>query len=120
MTINLQVAISIIMLIFLFIIVKNIKNKKLQLSFSIFWIVIGTVFIIIMIIPNCLNWLTKIIGFEVTSNMIFFIALSLSFYLILKLMVSLSNENKRNNMLVQEISIMDKKIRELNKEKNDE
>lgn len=39
MTVNLKIALILMTLIYLVLILKKIKNKKLQLSFSTFWII---------------------------------------------------------------------------------
>lgn len=115
MPINLAIAVAITFIFFMIMIIRNVRNKKLQLSYSIFWILIGTVLIIILIIPNCLNNITKILGFEVTSNMIFFITIVIIFYLILELMLALSKESKRNVTLTQEVSMLKNRVAELEK-----
>ena len=115
MPINLAIAVAITFIIFMIMIIKNVKNRKLQLSYSIFWILIGTILIIVLLIPNCLNNITKLLGFEVTSNMVFFITIVIIFYLILVLMIALSKESKRNVTLIQEISMLKNRLVELEK-----
>ncbi len=115
MPINLAIAVAITFIIFMIMIIKNVKNRKLQLSYSIFWILIGTILIIVLLIPNCLNNITKLLGFEVTSNMVFFITIVIIFYLILELMIALSKESKRNVTLIQEISMLKNRLVELEK-----
>ncbi len=113
MTINLAIAVAIIFIIMLLVLIRHIKNKKLQLSYTIFWLISGIVLVIILVIPNCLSNITKILGFEVPSNMIFFITIAIAFYLILELMIALSKENKRNITLIQEMSILKKRVEEI-------
>ncbi len=115
MSINLTIAVALIFIIMMIVIIKNVKNKKLQLSYSIFWIVTGLILIIVLLIPGCLANITKFLGFEITSNMIFFITIAMAFYLILELMTTLSKESKRNVNLVQEISMLKKRVDELEK-----
>lgn len=119
MSVNLTIAVAIIFVLMMLAIVNKVRRGKLQLSYSIFWIVSGILLIIILLIPNCISNITNLLGFEVTSNMIFFITIVMAFYLILQLMTELSKETKRNVSLIQEISILNKKVEELenNKEK---
>ena len=92
MTINLKIALIIITLIYVFLVLKEIKNKKLKLSFAIFWIISGILLIIAIMTPNLIEYLTKIIGFEVPANMLFCITIFTAFYLIFNLTVKLSKE----------------------------
>lgn len=113
MSVNLTIAVAIIFVLMMLTIVNKVRKRKLQLSYSIFWIVSGIVLIIVLLIPNCISNITNLLGFEVTSNMIFFITIVMAFYLILQLMTELSKETKRNVSLIQEISILKKKIQEI-------
>lgn len=115
MTSNLKWALIFITLIYLFLIFKKIKDKKLQLSFSTFWIISGILLIIAIITPNLIEWLTHILGFEIPANMLFCITIFTAFYLIFNLMVKLSKEAQKNILLVQEISLLKDRVEKLEK-----
>lgn len=69
--------------------------------------------IIAIAIPNFIEKLTSILGFEVPANMLFCITIFVAFYLIFNLTVRLSNEAKKNITLIQEISLLKEKISKL-------
>lgn len=115
MQISLNVVLIIITLIYIFLILKSIRKKKLQISFSVFWLITGIILIIALLIPNLVENIAKMLGFEVPANMVFCLTIFVSFYLIFNLTVALSKENKKNTMLVQEVSILKKRVEELEK-----
>lgn len=115
MTINLKIALVLMALIYIGLILKKIKNKKLQLSFSTFWIISGILLIIAILTPNLIEILTKLLGFELPVNMLFCITIFVSFYLIFNLTVKLSKESEKNVALVQEISLLKKRVEKLEK-----
>lgn len=119
MQLTLRIALITITFIYLFIIVKAIKNKKMQISFSVFWIITGLILIISIAIPNMIENISKLLGFKLSVNMIFCVAIFLLFYLVFNLNIILSKENKKNTLLIQEISMLKKRVEELeeNKEK---
>ena len=116
MSITLRIALSILTIMYLLFIIKSIKSKKLQLSFSIFWIFIAGVMLFALIFPNIIENLSNWLGFELTSNMIFVITIFTSFYLIFNLTIKVSNDNSKIRELIQEISLLKKKVDE--KEEN--
>lgn len=118
MNLALRIALIIITVIYLFFILKAIKNKKVQISFSIFWILTGLVLFIAIAIPNMVENISKMLGFELSVNMIFCVAIFICFYLIFNLNILLSKENKKNILLVQEISLLKKRVDELEKKEN--
>ena len=115
MSISLNVVLIIITLIYLFMVIRSIRKKNLQMSFSIFWLITGIMLIIALIIPNLVENISKLLGFEVPANMIFCLTIFVSFYLIFNLTISLSKENKKNKELIQEISILKKRVDDIEK-----
>lgn len=123
MQISLNLVLIVITLIYIFLILKSIKKKKLQMSFSVFWLITGILLIIALLIPNLVENISKALGFEVPANMVFCLTIFVSFYLIFNLTVALSKENKKNTLLVQEISMLKKRVENLEqhyKENKDE
>lgn len=119
MTLNLKIALIIITIVYLFKIIQSVKKRKLQTSFSIFWIITGVLLIIAILIPNFIDSISHFLGFEKTSNMIFCITIFLSFYLIFNLTMLLSKEYKRNVELIQELSILKKRVGILEEKSNE-
>lgn len=116
MTINLKIALIVITLIYVFLLLKEIKNKRLKLSFAIFWIISGILLVIAIMTPNLIEYLTKILGFEVPANMLFCITIFIAFYLIFNLTIKLSKEYQNNVLLIQEISLLKNRVEKLEKE----
>ncbi len=114
---TLKAVLIIITLIYLYIIVDAVKKRKLQTSFSIFWILTGIVLIVSILIPNFIESVSSFLGFEKASNMIFCLAIFIAFYLIFNLVMLLSKEFKQNVILIQEVSMLKKRIEKLENEK---
>ena len=69
--------------------------------------------IIAIATPNLIETVTKLLGFEIPANMLFCITIFVAFYLIFNLTVRLSREAQKNTVLVQEISLLKKRIEKL-------
>lgn len=119
MTTSLTIALLVIILIYLILVLRAIKKGKMQISFSIFWILSGIVLIISLIIPEFITKISKILGFAVPSNMIFCATIFVEFLLIFDLTLKLSKEYKRNITLIQEVSLLKKRVEKLENENGD-
>ena len=117
MQISLKLVLIVITLIYILLILKSIKKKKLQMSFSLFWLITGILLIIALVIPNLVENISKTLGFEIPANMLFCLTIFVSFYLIFNLTGALSKENKKNTLLIQEVSLLKKRVDELEKSK---
>ncbi len=113
MQLTLRVALLVITCIYILVILKAIKHKKMQISSSLFWLLTGIVLIIALLIPNLMDIISSILGFELTVNMIFCVTIFIAFYLIFKLTILLSKQSQKNVTLVQEISILKKRVEKL-------
>lgn len=119
MNTTLKIALIIITLIYIFLILKSIRKKKINISFSIFWIITGIGLIVCTLVPNFIEYISKKLGFEAPSNMLFCITIFIAFYLIFNLTMILSKENHKNTTLVQEISLLKKKVKSLEEKINE-
>ena len=89
------------------------KLKKMHPSFSIFWLFSGVVLIFLALVPQFSEWVSYKLGFATPSNMIFVLTIFMAFYLIFNLTIAVSKETQKNVTLVQEISILKKKIAQI-------
>lgn len=113
MQLTLRVALLVITCIYILVILKAIKHKKMQISSSLFWLLTGIVLIIALLIPNLMDIISSILGFKLTVNMIFCVTIFIAFYLIFKLTILLSKQSQKNVTLVQEVSILKKRVEKL-------
>lgn len=118
MQLSLRIALIIITLIYLLFILRAIKRKKLQISLSIFWILTGVILMISIAIPNFIDKISRWLGFELTTNMIFCITIFIAFYLIFNLMILISDLKRKNVKLIQEISILKNRVDKIERENN--
>lgn len=117
MQLTLKIALIVIMIIYLIFITKAVKRKNMRINYLIFWIIVGIVLIIALLIPNFVNSISDFLGFEMPINMIFSVAIFIVLYLIHDLMTLISKEEKKNIILIQEISLLKKRVEELEKGK---
>lgn len=113
MQISLKLALIIVLLIYIFSILKAVKKKNMRIGYLIFWSIIGIILIIALCIPGLVENVSKMIGFEMPINMIFSAAIFVILYLIFNLTTLISREQRKNVLLIQEISMLKARIDEL-------
>lgn len=118
MQISLKIALIVILLIYIFCILKAVKRKNMRIGYLIFWSITGILLIIALCIPNLVENISKALGFEMPINMIFSVAIFVILYLIFNLTTLISREQNKNTLLIQEISILKRRVDELEKQNN--
>lgn len=112
---SLKIALVVILLIYLFIILKSVKKKNMRINYLIFWSITGILLIIALLVPNFVDNVSKFLGFELPINMIFSFAIFIILYLIFDLTKLITKEQNKNITLIQEISMLKKRVEELEK-----
>lgn len=120
MPFSLKIVLLIVLLIYLFVILKSVKRKNLRISYLIFWSITGLILIIALFIPNFVESISKLLGFELPINMIFSFAIFIILYLLFDLTKLITKEQNKNITLIQEISMLKERVERLEKNKKEE
>lgn len=111
----LKIFLVIVLLIYLFLILKSVKNKNMRINYLVFWSITGIILIIALCVPNFVDNVSKSLGFELPINMIFSFAIFIILYLIFDLTRQITKEQNKNISLIQEISMLKKRVEDLEK-----
>lgn len=103
---NLRILLIIFSILFFCTILKLISRKKIQISNSLFWLFSAILIFLVALFPDFINFFTKLIGFETTSNFVIGIILTLLLFDTLLLTISLAEQNRKIVLLIQEVSIL--------------
>jgi len=110
MTLNLILLITIFVFLVISIILYFIKKEKLKVKYAVIWILLFGLLFIFLLVPGLLGWLTKILGFEMPSNMIFSMILGVLVLINISLTGIVSSQDKKIRLLIQELSIIKQNI----------
>lgn len=90
----------------------NIFKRKISLQQSLIWFSYVILMIIALISPTTDNYLAKLMGFEVTSNMIFFFGFAILIVICFNLTKIISKEKEKVITLAQELAILKKELKD--------
>ena len=111
-------AIIVSSIIFLFV-VELIREERLTFKYAFGWLIVSVVGLFFAVFDRLLWGLARFLGFELASNFIFFVLLSVFVFLSLLLTIFLCQENKKNTTIAQKLSLLEFEIDKLKKEKKD-
>ena len=95
------------------IILYFLKQKALNLKYTLLWILAGVVMGILVIVPELLVSIIHIFGIQSNMNGLFIFAIGFVIMILLSPTSIASRQNRKIRTLTQEMSILDKKVREL-------
>ena len=117
--VTLRVVLIIALIIYFAIVLIFLKNKTLELRYTLLWLAAGVVLAILVAWPQLLSWCVSLIGIQSNMNGMFVMAFAFVIMIMMSLTSIVSKQANKIKILVQELAIMDKKIRELESRIND-
>ena len=110
---NLRIVLICALLVYFAIVLVFLKNKTLELRYTLLWLAAGGVLIILVLWPQLLSVCVNLIGIQSNMNGLFIMTFAFVIVIMMSLTSIVSKQTNKIKVLVQEMAIMDKKIREL-------
>lgn len=110
---TLQVTLSIAVICYFIIILYYLKRKMLELKYTLIWLVAGVVMVIMIYFPELTVWFVHLIGMQDNMNGLYIICLAFMMMILMTLTSIASRQQLKIRILIQEISMLEKRVREL-------
>ena len=109
MTYQLRIVLIILILLTFSMFVSQIKQKKLNLQYTLTWILLLFCILLVTIFPSLLNLLANLMGIALPINMIFFLGFVFTLVIIFRLTSAISKQSEQIKEITQKIALMEKK-----------
>lgn len=121
MTVTLRVALVLVSFMTLFLMMRKIRQAKVQIESAIFWIVLAIVLVVFSIFPSVADMAARMLGIYSTPNFLFLFAIFLLIVKVFYMTIHISQLETKVKDLVQQMALeeMDHE-EELNGEKQHE
>ena len=113
MSLRLQILIIAIVVLGLLYIMNLIRKNKLDLKYSLSWLIVGVFVFVLALMPKTIDTISGFLGIADPMNMVFFLGFIFILIIVLALTVALSIASNSVKRLNQKIGMLDKRIREL-------
>ena len=110
-----QIILLIVSILMLLFVINRVSKNKVNIRYSVIWIVFCIFLILISIFPGIVNYLSKLIGIQVPSNMIFLFVIFFLLCLIFYLYIKISKHNDEIIKLDYEIAKLKKEVEDSKK-----
>ena len=117
---NLRITLIAAVICYFVLILYFLKHRALNLKYTLLWLLSGTVMGILVIFPELLTYIIRILGIEDNMNGLFIMCIAFMLMIMMALTSIASRQNMKIRSLVQEIGILDKRIRELEENNNNQ
>ncbi len=110
---TLRITLCVAVLLYFVIILHYLKNKMLELKYTLIWLAAGIVMGIMIFFPELLVAFVRILGIESNMNGLYILCFGFIIMIMMTLTSIVSRQNMKIKILIQENSMLEKRIREL-------
>ncbi len=117
MTTTLRIALVVVSVSTLFLMMRKIRQSKVQIESAIFWIVLALVLVVFSIFPSIADFCSRLAGIYATTNFLFVFAIFLLIVKEFQMTIHISQLETKIKELVQQMALEEKFLEEQNSEK---
>lgn len=110
---TLRLSLIIAVVCYFAVILYFLKQKALNLKYTLLWLVAGLIMGILVVVPELLKTIIHIFGIQDNMNGLFIFAIGFIIMILLSLTSIASRQNRKLRTLTQELAILEKRVRDL-------
>lgn len=116
MNTSLRIFLILAIFIYLAIIINMLRKKNLNLKYTLIWLVSALLMLIIAVFPEIIYELASLVGVIDPVNVVFVIEAMFVLLILLSLTAIVSHLNAKSRRLIQAVALLEKRVRELEKQ----
>ena len=109
MSIYLRIILVVISMLSMLNILKRVRKSKLQIEYSIFWIVFSILLILVAVFPQPMFVLAQILGIQSPANMVFLFVIFILLIKLFNMTIEVSQLQYKQQELVKKIALDENK-----------
>ena len=110
---TLQITLSVAVICYFMLILYYLKRKMLELKYTLLWLVAGVVMGIMIFLPELLVKFVRVLGIESNMNGLYVLCFAFIIAILMSLTSIVSRQGMKIKVLLREISMLEKRIRQL-------
>lgn len=101
--------------LYFILIVYFLKKKALSLKYTLLWFASGFMMLLLVIFPNILYKVADFLGFASPVNALFAVVIFFMLCILMSITSIVSKLNSKNKSVAQQLALLEKRVRELEK-----
>lgn len=110
---KLQIVLIVAILLYFIVILKFLKDKALELKYTLLWLFAGVVMFFMVIFPELMASIVHLFGIQSNMNGLYILLIGFILMILMTLTSIVSRQTNKTRILIQEIAMLEKRVREL-------
>lgn len=116
---TLRITLCVAVICYFVLILYYLKKRMLELKYTLIWLFAGVVMGVMIFFPELLVVFVKMLGIESNMNGLYVLCFAFTIAILMTLTSIVSRQTMKIKILIQELSMMEKRIRELEEQNNE-
>lgn len=116
---TLRITLCVAVICYFVLILYYLKKRMLELKYTLIWLFAGVVMGVMIFFPELLVVFVKVLGIESNMNGLYVLCFAFTIAILMTLTSIVSRQTMKIKILIQELSMMEKRIRELEEQNNE-
>lgn len=116
---TLRITLCIAVICYFVLILYYLKKRMLELKYTLIWLFAGLVMGVMIFFPELLVCFVRLLGIESNMNGLYVLCFAFIIAILMTLTSIVSRQTMKIKILIQELSMLEKRVRELEKQKED-
>lgn len=117
--VNLKVTLIIAVCCYFILIMLFLKKRALELKYTLLWLLAGVIMGLAVLFPGILFRFTKFLGIVGTMNGLYILCIGFIVCILMALTSIVSKQTMKIRSMIQEIAMLEKRVRDLEKDKEE-
>lgn len=117
---TLRITLCVAVICYFVLILYYLKKRMLELKYTLIWLFAGVVMGVMIFFPELLVVFVKMLGIESNMNGLYVLCFAFTIAILMTLTSIVSRQTMKIKILIQELSMMEKRIRELEEQNSKE
>lgn len=96
----------------LIVVIEMVRRGRLKERHALWWLIAGTMALIIGIFPSLLDGIADLVGIEVPINLVFFVSIAVLFLVCIQNSSELTSLEEKSRILAEEVALLRNQINE--------
>lgn len=114
---RLRILLMIAVFVYFIMVFQLLKRKTLNLKYTLLWLASGFIMLLLVVFPQMLQFFAQLVGIAAPMNALFSVAFFCIIMILMALTAIVSKQNNRNKDLIQSVALLEKRIRDLEKDR---
>ncbi len=94
-------------LLILVVVIELLRRHQLRERHAIWWLIAGLLALVAGLFPATLEWVARLVGIEVPTNLVFFVSIAILFLVCLQNSAELTKLESKTRSLAEKIAILE-------------